>query len=39
MTVVPVNADPIREPVSSSAAATAGNDDGGHDYITIEDLF
>jgi hypothetical protein len=37
--VVPVNADPIREPVSSSSAAAASNDYGVHDYITMKDLF
>lgn len=38
-TAVPVNADPVREPVSSSSAAAAGNDNGARDYITMEDLF
>jgi hypothetical protein len=39
MTVAPVNAVPIQEPISSSLAVATGNDKGGHDYIMIEDIF
>jgi hypothetical protein len=39
MTAVLVNADPVQEPISSSSAASAGNGEGGRDYITIEDIF
>jgi hypothetical protein len=38
-TAVPMNADHVQEPISSSSAASAGNSEGGHDYITIEDIF
>jgi hypothetical protein len=37
MTAVPVNANPVGEPASSSVGAS-NNDDGARDYITIEDI-